>query len=167
MATTGEECSHQTPLHFYFDDAYDLIFDAAIEHYCACFHEKVVPAQRCGTRCPKFQPIGGPASALRATQPKTEASSTGSAEFARVRSNIRQQLRAVCKKIGDNATNLEGQIPTRERRWKEADAWLSRPVTQTEALGRALAQAEQDLSVALAEVQRIEQQLIRNTGGRW
>lgn len=127
MATTGEECFHQKPIRYYFDSNYDLLFDAAVEHYCTRFLMTVIPAQRCGTCCLEFRPLAGPPHAI----PSNAADATAAqAHDARVRAFIRRRLHEVCKEIKGNATYLQQQIAVRERRWRQADAWLNRQDTQ-------------------------------------
>ncbi len=156
MATTGEECFHQKPIHHYFDGGYDLTFDAGIEHYCQRFGEKVIPAQRCGDYCPAFQSLVGKPLSKQSSMANTSAAV---AHDARVRDFLKRCLREICKEIEDNITYLEKQRLARERQWREAEAWLNQRNTQPETLGYEMAKAERDLALALDALQRTSQRL--------
>lgn len=163
MATTGEECAYQKAQRLYFDSDYDLLFDSAMVHYCTKFRIEVVPAQRCGTCCSAFVPLG------RVPHPTSVASGqvNPAPDVAeRARNFLRKCMKDVCQEIERNITYLETQVQLRERRWQEAESWLKRPDTQPDALGRAVVAAEQDLSAALNEQTRFKQQLRAIKAGR-
>lgn len=156
MYATGQECYHQSPIRNYFDSNYDLLFDPAVEHRCAHYGESVVPARRCGTSCPGFQPL----SRIAHVPPPSVSTARDAAKHeTRVRGFLKRALKTVCAEIERNAAYLEQQLAVREQRWREADAWLHRDDTQPEALAREMVQAEQRVARAVAEVQRVKRQL--------
>lgn len=162
MATTGEECDYQKPIRNYFDSGYDLIFDAAMVHYCTRFREEVIPARRCGTCCPEFRPLAG---AIHSPQTNQATVDTVQANDTRIQAFIQRYLDEACQMIEDSTKYLLSQVETRERHWKETDAWLSQPDTQTEALDHELVKAEQDYSAVLSRLQHIQRRLVSVKAG--
>ena len=156
MAATGEECFHQKTIHYYFDSDYDLNFDAEAQHYCQRFNEMVIPAKRCGTSCPAFQPLRQTSSFART---KTAETNDELANDSRVRAFLRHQLDVICSEVERNAQYLERQFSERQRRWREMDEWLSQPDTSPEVLGNAVAASQRRLSLALNALQRVCQRL--------
>ncbi len=163
MAATGEECYYQKPIHQYYDNSYDLNFDASIEHYCSRLGKNVVPAKCCGTLCPEFEPLRG---IPRTDRSRINDGVTQGEKNARTREHIFRQLHDACDKLRESAKSLARRAERRERKFREVDEWLSQPEVQPDVLARELAASEQDISKALAEQARNQRQLHAKGAGR-
>lgn len=157
MPTTGEECWHQKVRRIYLDSGFDVNFDSQVEHYCMLFGEEVVPARRCGSICPAFQPM------TKADSPdhagKYEADGPKALK-ARTEA-VRQLLKVTCDDITQTVQYLEEQFPKREQRWHEENEWLSQHNITRESLNQSVAEAKRDVQRKRAAFDEDRRQLRR------